>query len=128
MTVPSLKWFERLQHELNRDEEYLALGRWLLGPVLLKIGETPFTVYFHKGRVIEVERSAALTGAEFAIVGPEEEWGRLIRGEIDLGLALTPPAGRLRLEGNVIKAAGNMRPLFHFCRKMSSIPDVEAAS
>ncbi len=125
MTVPTLQWFAHLQDALNSDQEYLALGRWLLGPVLFKIGDAAFTVYFHKGRVIEVEPGAALTGTDFAIVGPDEEWARLIRGEIDLGLALTPPAGRLRIEGNGIKAAGNMRPLFRMFSMMSSIPTTE---
>ncbi len=128
MGAPSLAWFESLREAVNRDQEYLSLGRWLLGPVLFKIGDTSFTVYFHKGAVIEVEAGAALTGTDFTIAGPEDEWARLIRGEIDLGLALTPPAGRLRLEGNVLKAAGNMRPLFRLFQTMRTIPLREAVS
>lgn len=127
MTVPSLEWFRRLQESLDCDVEYLQLARWLLGPVLLRMGDHQFTVYFHKGRIVEVEEGAALTGTDFVLAGSEDVWQRLLRGEIDLAQALSPAVGWLRLEGNVIEAAGNMRPLHRFIQKMREIPMAETS-
>ncbi len=120
MPVPSLNWFQRLQAKLNGDAEYLREARWLMGPMLLKFGEQAFTVYFHKGRIIEVESGAALTGFDFAVVGPEEMWDRLIRGEVEFPRALT--ATGLKLEGNSIKAAGSMHALCYLFKTMSAVP------
>jgi putative sterol carrier protein len=121
-----LKWFEQLKEKINRDDEYIRQARWLMGPMLLRIGERAVTVYFHKGRIIEVEDGAALTGTDFAVVGPEEAWERLIRGEVQFPRALS--ATGLRIEGNLVKAAGNMRALCHLFKTMSAIPASEAIS
>src|SRR5215471_1343944 len=102
------EWLERVGEALDRDEAYSELARWFFGTVLLEIGDAPYTLYFHKGRLIDVDEGRALTGADFTISGPSDEWERLALGEIDFGRATTPPVGKLTISGNVVKAAGNM--------------------
>jgi hypothetical protein len=115
---------------LDEDAEYLELARWLAGAVLLRIGDdVAYTLYFHKGRLIDVDRGVVVTGWDFAIAGPADEWARLISGAIDLGRATSPPVGRLRFEGNVVLASGNMRSLVRVCQKMADVPfDAEMAT
>ena len=125
MTIPLLEYFGKLKGKLDADADYLAQARWLMGAVLMQVDSAAYTVYFHKGRIIEAEAGAAPTGTEFALVGTEDAWGRLLRGELALPNALS--AG-LRLEGNLLKAAGNMHAL---CLLFSAAPGVvapEAAS
>ena len=118
MPIPILEYLERLKNDLDSDQDYLVQARWLMGAVLLQVGDRPFTVYFHKGRIIDAEPGAAPTGTEFAVVGSEEAWGRLISGELPFPNALS--AG-LRLEGNLVRAAGNMHAL---CLLFNAMPRI----
>jgi hypothetical protein len=125
MPMPSMEYFERLKDKLNGDSEYLGQARWLMGAILLQFGNQAITLYFHKGRIIEVEAGAAMTGTDFAVVGSEEAWDRLVGGELDFPRALS--AG-LRFEGNLVKVAGNMHALCLLFNQMSAIPKSEVAS
>ena len=122
MTVPTVAWFRKLADELDRDGDYLELAKWLRAAVLVEIGETAFSLYFHKGRLIDVEEGRALTGSDFTLSGPANEWVALMAGQIDLGRATTPPIGQIRIGGNVVMAAGNLQALSQCCARMSRVP------
>ena len=51
--------------------------------------------------------------ADFTISGPYQEWERLLNGTIDFANAINAVHGRLRLGGNLTKAAGCMYALYN---------------
>jgi hypothetical protein len=128
--VPNAEWFKRLAEHLDGDEDYLEVAKWLRAAVLVEIGETAFTLYFHKGRLIDVEEGRAITGTDFSLTGPEDEWSALASGQIDYGRATTPPVGHIRIGGNQVLAAGNTQALSQWCARMPLVPqaDVEAGA
>ena len=116
--TPSLSWLSRLQEIVNVDPVYLERAKWLTATVGFCFGESRFVLYFVKGKIAHVDTGTPLTGVSFSVKGPLNVWERLVRGEIDIGRALTPPNGKLSFEGDIIKGAGSMRALHHLCEKM----------
>lgn len=121
MEFPSVDWFQRLRDNLNADGEFRQRARYLSASFQLGIGTESFTVDVTRGEIVGIHSGEPLTGGDFAIVGPLEEWRRLLVGEIDLPHATNPVHGKLRIRGNIIAAAGNMWALYGLCQRFASV-------
>lgn len=121
MEFPGIAWFQRLREILNADEEFRRRARHFTATFLLEIGEAAFTVDVVRGEMVAIHPGRVMTGHDFALAGPLEEWCRLVDGDIDLARATNPFHGRLRITGNVVAAAGNMWALYGLCSRFASV-------
>ena len=95
-------------------------GEHLSGAVTLTFGTQPYTLTFYRGTVIEVVKGFPLTGTEFGVAGPEEGWQELYEHK-NFHRAIAPKHGKLRLQGNMVKAMGNLNPLAFMARVLCRV-------
>lgn len=105
--------------EAERFQNY-GLGRYLTGNVTLVFGKQAYTLTFHKGTVIEVIKGTPLSGLQFGVAGPEEGWWELY-GHKNFYRAIAPEKGKLSLQGNLLKAQGNLNSLDYLIRVLCSV-------
>ena len=110
-----------LPQVLEEDSEYKVLAEWLTAKILFEMDEEKYTIHAYKGRIIEVETGESVTGTDFTLVGPQEEWQRLLGGEIKLAQGLNFYHGKFSLRGNLIMAGNNMRALSYIIKKMQPL-------
>lgn len=119
-----LEKLRMVQDILNGEEaeqfKNEAFGQYLSGAVTLTFGDQPYTLTFYRGIVIEVVKGFPLTGTEFGVVGPEEGWKELYEHK-NFHRAIAPKHGKLRLQGNMVKAMGNLNPLAYMARVLCRV-------
>lgn len=108
---------ERLNGELSSAFRTDGLGEYLSGAVTFLIGESPYTMFFHKGRVIEVQAGLPLTGLDFGVGGPENGWEELYAHR-NFSRSIAPRHGKLSLRGNLVRAMGNLNCLGFIARTL----------
>lgn len=113
-----------VQEKINGEEaeqfKTEGLGEYLTGDVALVIGAQPYTLSFHKGRIIEVIKGLPLTGVDFGVAGPVEGWQELFEHR-NLYRAIAPKHGKLHLQGNMVKAMGNLNCLGYLAKVLCSV-------
>jgi putative sterol carrier protein len=98
---------------LKRAENpiFKTAARYCGAKLELAIDDQKRLLVISAGMVL-VGEANGLGTAEFTISGPHEEWQRLLRGEIDFANAIHAVHGRLRLGGDLPKAASCMYALY----------------
>jgi putative sterol carrier protein len=79
----------------------------------LEVGQDTRRLRIDHGAVSLIDSDAP---ASVTISGPEDEWVRLIRGEITYGQATNVVHGRLRIGGDLLAANWCVRPLWRLWR------------
>lgn len=103
---------------LEADKEYQILSKWFTCAMGMVSENDKYTVQFYRGKVQEVFTGAPVTGTDFILSSPEEEWRKLLKGEIKLFQGLNPNFGKFSLQGNLILAANHMRSICEVIRKL----------
>jgi hypothetical protein len=111
-----------LQQKLNADDTFKknAFAEYLTGAITLGFGKEQYTLAIYKGTVLEVSPGAPLTGIDIGVAGPEEGWQQLY-GHRNFSRAINPLHGKLSLQGNMIRAIGNINCLAHCCKALCEI-------
>ena len=104
---------EALRAKLNADPLFRARSKSFLGSVALAMGRHTWTLWFNGGMIVRAEPGVPAEGVDITVSGPLDEWATVLRGEKHLLHALNVYHGRLRLSGNLLLYAGNVRPLFY---------------
>jgi len=111
---------EKLNVEQAEKFRTYGLGQYLTGDVILTFGKQSYTLSFHKGKVIEVAKGIPLTGIDIGVTGPEEGWQELYEHK-NFFKAIAPGKGKLSLQGNMLKAQGNLNSLDYLARVLCSV-------
>ena len=104
------KVLERINGDLAEAFRLEAFGEHLSGLVTFSVGARHFTWAIHKGAVVEASEGVPLTGLELGVGGPEEGWEELFEHR-NFSRAIAPKHGRLSLQGDLVKAMGNLNAL-----------------
>jgi hypothetical protein len=71
-----------LPQRVSDDPALLRRGRFLDASCLLVVGEREFRLRIADGRVVEAREGPFVTpSTDFAVIGPEAAWGRLLAAE-----------------------------------------------
>lgn len=119
-----LEKLNRLKDVLNGSEadkfKNEGLGQYLTGDVTLTIGEKNYTMSFFKGTVVGLEEGIPLTGLDIGIAGPEDGWQELYQHH-NFSKAISPKHGKLRLQGNMVRAMGNLNCLGYLAKALCRV-------
>ncbi len=104
---------EKLMELVNGDERLVWRGRFLTVDFLVEVGDVPYIVSIHSGRIISVDRGPFYTRSwRFAVRASAEAWEKLWEpiprpGYTDLlGLMRR---GEARIEGDLQPFMANLR-------------------
>lgn len=115
-----------VQAKLNGEEaekfKTSGMGAYLSGDVALVFGDQAYTLSFHRGTVTEVVKGIPLTGVDFGVAGPEEGWQELYKHK-NFYKAIAPEKGKLRLQGNMVKAMGNLNCLGYLANVLCAVSE-----
>ena len=112
-------FMDRLLRVCEQDEEFQRRSRFVEGNVRLGIGSTGFVLRFSKGRVISVSGDDDPSVAwDYEVVGPETEWARIWKGEVDLTQVVLPKFGSITVRGNRVKYAAEVGAIVQLTRLM----------
>lgn len=101
----------------NQDEEFRYRSRFVEGNVRLGIGSTGFILQFFGGKVTGIYGDDDPSVAwDYEIVGPESDWARIWRGEMDLTQAIVPQFGSVVIRGNRVKYAAEVEAVTQLTR------------
>ena len=110
-------FMECLVQVCNQNEEFRRRSRFVEGNVRLGIGSTGFVLRFSGGKIISVNGDDDPSVAwEYEIVGPESDWVRMWRGEMDLTQAVVPQFGSVAIRGNLVKYAAEVEAAVQLTR------------
>ena len=102
---------ETLPERVNNDAVLLHRGRYLTTTFMLEIGNEPFIVHVHEGRITHVASAGVMPSWTFALRASQETWEKFWEAVPEPGyndiLALVR-SGRMRLEGNLQPLMANL--------------------
>jgi hypothetical protein len=114
----------QVQEKINGEESERfkteGLGQYFTGDVALIFGEQTFTLSFQRGTITEVFQGSPLTGVDFSVAGPEEGWQELYVHK-NFYRAIAPEKGKLHLQGNMVKAMGNLNCLGYLAKVLCTV-------
>lgn len=114
--------FKELQEIINGPEadrtQNWYFGKFFTGTIGLTLGSEKYTMFFHKGIMIEVMQGTPLEGTDFGLAGDMERWKDFFRRGI-FGYATAPayqnPLG-LTVTGSVLCFRQNYNICAHVCK------------
>jgi len=110
---------ESLLKVCEQDEEFLRRSSFVEGNVRLGIGSTGFVLRFSRGHIIGISGDDDPSVAwDYEIVGPETDWARIWKGEMDLTQAVQPKFASIMVRGNRVKYAADIGAVVQLTRLM----------
>ena len=98
------QWLTQFAETLNNDADWVQAARYFEGRIQFDHDSGSATLSVLGGKVVGSTNEANPLGADIVVVGPDDEWQRVLDGRIDWFEALSPGLGRLELRGNVVAA------------------------
>lgn len=112
------EFMDTLVDVCHHDEEFLRRSRYVDGNVRLGIGAMGFVLRFCGGQLIDIVPDASTVKWDYEVVGPESDWARIWRGEIDIMQALMPKYSALTIRGDRVKYGADIQTIAHMTRLM----------
>jgi len=108
---------DRLVEVSEQDEEFLHWARFVESNVRLGIGATGFILRFSGGHIIGISGDHDPTVAwDYEIVGPESDWVRMWRGEMDFMQARVPKHGSVAIRGDRVRFGADIAAIDRLVR------------
>lgn len=117
----SLDQAQALRSLLNEDPVFKERAAHFVGSVALAMGGESWAFWFNAGQIVRVQAGVPPEAVDFTIGGPIDEWAAVFKGEKHLLHAMNPYLGRLRLSGNALLYAGNVRPVFYLVSQLQKV-------
>lgn len=101
-------------------EKYFA--RFFTGDITLVFGETPYTLSFHKGTMIDTIKGTPLTGINFGLEGTQAKWDEFFEHR-NFQLATSPPhnPNHLGFLGSTLAFRQNNNVIAHLMRIIAKV-------
>jgi pimeloyl-ACP methyl ester carboxylesterase/putative sterol carrier protein len=118
---PEQSWWPRFAAALNEDPEFGEAARWLDARVEFRSPDAAWALDLRGGGAVVVTEGPHPLGADVTMAAPEDEWGRLLSGEIEWFQANSPGLGKLELGGDVVTAMRNVLAMSRLLAMMSRV-------
>lgn len=112
----------------NTRERYF--GKYFTGSIQLQIGDERYTMHFHEGTMLTIQKGPVMNGFSFGLAGARENWEDFFTRGI-FGFATAPayqnPLG-LTVTGSVLQFRQNYNLCAHVCKQLARLCSGKEAS